>query len=312
MYEGISIEHQADGTAALARSITWTGSKQTYYTARLIVDSDLVDDFYRAYAYFRWADDIVDISTQSSDERAAFVDRQKCLIDRLYRHERPADLSSQEQMVADLISHERAENPGLRSFITGFLAVIEFDARREGRLISQDELTWYSACLGEAVTDGIQYFIGNRHPHLASPNRYLGATAAHIAHMLRDMVADVADGYINIPREYLEEHNIGPSQVTSAAFQAWVRSRVDLARRYFREGKLCLDELVVLRRKIAGYWYAARYEGVLDAIERDGYVLRAEYGERRRMSAWIRIALLGTSVTLRHIGRGPSHQAPQA
>ncbi len=47
-------------TAALARSITWASSKQTYYTARLMVDKDLVDDCYRAYAYFRWADDIID------------------------------------------------------------------------------------------------------------------------------------------------------------------------------------------------------------------------------------------------------------
>ena len=49
-----------DSTASLARSITLAASKQTYYTARLLVDRDLVDDFFRAYAYFRWADDIVD------------------------------------------------------------------------------------------------------------------------------------------------------------------------------------------------------------------------------------------------------------
>jgi phytoene/squalene synthetase len=211
-------------------------------------------------------------------------------------------------MVADLIGHDRSDNPGLRSFITRFLAVIEFDAHRRGHLISQQELSWYSSCLGEAVTDGIQYFIGNRHPHLTSPNRYLGATAAHIAHMLRDLIADVADGYINIPREYLEEHGIDPNQVTSPALRTWVRSRVDLARAYFREGKACLDELVVLRRKIAGYWYAARYEGVLDAIERDDYVLRAEYSERRRLSAWIRIALLGASITLRHVAMMPRRE----
>ena len=41
-------------TASLARSITRAGSIQTYFTARLMVDRDLVDDFFRAYAYFRW------------------------------------------------------------------------------------------------------------------------------------------------------------------------------------------------------------------------------------------------------------------
>ena len=42
-----------DASGALAQSITRAGSKQTYYTARLLVDRELVSDFYRAYAYFR-------------------------------------------------------------------------------------------------------------------------------------------------------------------------------------------------------------------------------------------------------------------
>ena len=96
-----------DATAILARSITWAGSKQTYYTARLMVDKDLVDYFYRAYAYFRWADDIIDAPasvdaaasvgavasvdglSQSGDERITFIRRQRELIDRLYRKEQP-------------------------------------------------------------------------------------------------------------------------------------------------------------------------------------------------------------------------------
>ncbi len=303
-------------TAALAQSITWTGSKQTYYTVRLMVDRDLVDDCYRAYGYFRWADDIVDapastdaavsndVFSQSDDERVSFIRRHKELLNRLYRNERPHDLTPEEEMVADLISHDnRGENSLLQSYIRHFLAILEFDAYRRGRLISQAELTWYSNCLGKATTDGIQYFIGNGRPYPASHDRYLGATAAHIVHMLRDMLEDTADGYINIPREYLEAHGIGPEDLDSPAFRAWVRGRVELAREYLREGKRHLDTLDVLRCKLAGYWYCARYEGALDTIERDGYLLRAEYNERRKLSTWLKMAWLGLSVTLRHIAR---------
>jgi phytoene/squalene synthetase len=292
-----------DATAVLARSITRTSSKQTYYTARLMVDKDLVNDCCRAYAYFRWADDIIDISSQSSDECISFIGRQRELIDRLYRNERADDLTPEEEMAADLISHDKGENSGLQSFIRNFLAILEFDAYRKGRLISQQELTWYSNCLGKSVTDGIQYFIGNGHPYAATEDRYLAATAAHITHMLRDMVLDTADGYINIPREYLEAHGISPEDVDSPPFRAWVRGRVEKARQYFREGKRYLDELDVLRCKIAGYWYCARFEGVLDAIERDSYILRAVYNERRKLSTWLKMAWLGVSVTLRHIAR---------
>jgi large subunit ribosomal protein L18 len=44
----------------LAASITKAASKQSYYTIRFLVDRDRMDDAYRAYAYFRWVDDIID------------------------------------------------------------------------------------------------------------------------------------------------------------------------------------------------------------------------------------------------------------
>jgi phytoene/squalene synthetase len=290
-------------TADLARAFTRSGSKQTYYTIRLMVDRDLVDDCYLAYGYFRWADDIVDATASADAERVSFIRRQKELINRLYRNERPDNLTPEEEMVADLIGHDRGENSFLQSYIRNFLAIIEFDAHRRGRLVSQDELTWYSKCLGKATTDGILYFIGNDHLYPAGEERYLGATAAHIVHMLRDMVEDTADGYINIPREYLEAHGISPADLDSPAFRAWVRGRVELAREYLRNGKRYLDDLDVLRCKLAGYWYCARYEGTLDTIERDGYILRTEYNERRRLCAWLKMAWLGLSVTFRHIVR---------
>jgi phytoene/squalene synthetase len=300
-------------TAALARSITRASSKQSYMTARLLVDKDLVDDCCRAYGYFRWVDDIVDASpagdgySQFRDERISFVRRQRELIDRLYRGERPGDLTPEERIIADLIGHDRGEDSGLQSFMRNFLAIIEFDARRRGRLISQQELTWYSSCLGKAVTDAIQYFIGNGHPYPTGDGHYLAATAADITHMLRDMVDDTAEGYINIPREYLEEHGISPEDVDSPPFRAWVQQRVELARQYIREGKRYIDTLDVLRCMIAAYWYCARFEGVLDTIENDGYVLRARYNRRRKPSTWFRMAWLAVCVTLQHLARRALH-----
>lgn len=296
-----------DATATLAQAITWTGSKQSYYTARLMVDKDLVDDFFRAYAYFRWADDIIDAPAsdgnpiQSDEDRVSFISRQKELIDTLYRKERPAGLMPEEEIVADLISHDRGENSGLQSFIRNMLAIIEFDAQRKGKQVSQHELTWYTAHVAKSVTDGIEYFIGNSCSYPDSHGRYSAAIAAHITHLLRDTLADTDDGFINIPQEYLEATSIQPLDIESPPFRAWVRDRVDKARDYFSEGKEYLDQLEVLRCKIVGHWYCARFERVLDTIERDDYVLRAIYKERRDLSTWLKIAWLGFTVTLRHI-----------
>src|SRR5512141_1255876 len=64
----------------LSDAITWEASKHTYYTIRLLVDRDRVDDAYRAYGYFRWVDDVLDADSGSSSERKAFLDRKKSLL----------------------------------------------------------------------------------------------------------------------------------------------------------------------------------------------------------------------------------------
>ncbi|UCH24397.1 MAG: squalene/phytoene synthase family protein [Trueperaceae bacterium] len=280
--------------------MTRASSKQTYYTARLLVDRELVNDFYRAYAYFRWADDVIDETPHSDTERSAFIKRQKALIDGLYQQERTSELSPEEEMLADLIRHDREENSKLQSFIRNMFAVIAFDAKRKGRLISRQELSWYTSCLARSVTDGLQHFIGHHHPYPHTGNRLMAATAAHITHLLRDMVVDTAHGFINIPQQTLAAHSISPADMESDPFRAWVRQRVGLARQAFREGKQYLAGLEVWRCKLAGYWYCARFEGILDAIERDGYLLRASYPEQRSFSAWLTVIRIGISVTVRH------------
>jgi phytoene/squalene synthetase len=290
-------------SALLARKITRASSKQSYFTACLLVDKGLVDDCCRAYGYFRWADDVIDLTDLPREERISFIECQKNIIDQLYRGEKPADLCLEEEILADLILHNRVGNSGLQSFIRNFMAILEFDARRKGQLITKQELTWYSDCLGKAVTDAIQYFVGNDHSYQESPKRYLAATAAHITHMLRDYVSDLDEGYFNIPGEYLETHEISPGDIDTPAFREWVWGQVELARNYFREGKRYLDQLEILRCKIAGYWYCVRFECVLDVIENDGYILRGDYNERRKFTAWLKLIKLAVSLTFRHISR---------
>ena len=111
------------------------------------------------------------------------------------------------------------------------------------------------------------------------------------------MIHDIANGIINIPQEYLDEHGIGPEDIDSPPFRDWVRFRVEQARIQFRDGKRYLDSLEVLRSKMMGYWYCARFEGILDTIERDGYTLRANY---KYQFVWLRMLWLGVTLTIQH------------
>jgi phytoene/squalene synthetase len=266
-----------------------------------MVDKDLVDDFFRSYAYFRWIDDVIDVSSKSDEERITFISNQRSLIDKLYEKGPVADLSPEEKILQDLINNDRGENSGLQSFIRNMFAIIEFDAMRKGRLISETELDWYVNTLGKSVTDGLLYFIGNGTQYPVSDNKYQAGIAAHISHLLRDMHQDDLDGFINIPQEYLIKKNITHKDMDDPAFKDWVRKRVELARGFFIEGKKYLNELDVLRCKIVGYWYCARFEVVLDTIERDAYTLRKGYHERRRISTWLKILWLGLSLSFQHL-----------
>jgi phytoene/squalene synthetase len=292
-----------NATARLARSTTWASSKQSYLTARILADRAQADDCLRAYAYFRWADDRIDIALSGSEERVIFIERQKALIDSLYMGLRPDDLSPEEAILADLIAHDRTPESGLRSFICNFMAVIAFDAGRKGRVASRDEMAAYTTCLAMAVMDGLQYFISNDHPYHRTPDRALAVTGAHITHMLRDMLEDLSAGLVNIPAEDLEAHGLGVNDVNSERFRLWVREQVEMARYFFMEGKIYIDSLEVLRCKLAGVWYCARFECVLNSIERDGYRLRIEYSERHALKTWLEMARLAVVVTIKHFTR---------
>lgn len=288
-------------STTLARTITHKSSKQTYYTALLMVDRDLVGDFFCAYAYFRWVDDFIDVFANTQEDGINFIERQKKLIDSLYNGDALTNLDPHEEIVAELISNDQHKNSGLQSFIRNMLAIIEFDAHRKGRFITEAELGWYTERLGISVTDGIQYFVGNGYPYPSSELQYLAATGAHISHLIRDMIPDIKNGFINIPIEVLEKHGLDPGDFHNEIYKDWVRGRVNLARQLLSQGKRYLGSLDVLRCKIVGYWYCARFEGVLSTIEQDGYALRESYNERKRFSAWLLMLWILLRVSLQHV-----------
>ena len=269
------------------------------------MDGELEQDCHRAYAYFRWVDDYIDEVAQSREERSAFIDRQCNIISQMYNGGSPDGLCLEENIIRDLIQHHQDPSSGLRSFIDNFLAILKFDALRKDRLISQKELEWYTDTLGESVTECIQYFIHNGHNYPRADNQYLAASAAHITHMLRDTSDDLANGFVNIPREYIEQHKLDLTENDSPALQDWVQQRVELARSKFRAGKNYLDTLEVLPCKIAGYLYCARFERILDTIEGDNYLLRKNYKKENNLTAWLRLGLLSLRITLRHLLRRP-------
>ncbi len=275
---------------SLGAEITRASSKQTYYTIKYFADGDRTEDAYRAYGYFRWVDDILDTPRGTRAEKSRFIQRQRDLLEASYRREALSGLCPEEQMLADMVAHDTDNHPGLRSYLENMMAVMEFDAKRRGHIISQAELDQYTHWLAVAVTDALFYFIGHDDPAPDHPGRYDAVTAAHITHMLRDTYEDTYTGYYNISRQHLEEHYTTPHEKNTEACKAWVSARVRLAHQNFKRGRKYIGKVKNFRCRLAGYAYAARFEWVLRAIERDNFCLRLEYAERKSLPAAIKMS----------------------
>jgi len=289
----------------LPERITKAASRQMYYTIRLLADRDRKQDAFRAYAYFRWLDDRLDGDTPNED-RCSFMRHQQCLLDTLYHDEHPNDLCPEERMVADLIRRHPDSETGLRAYICHLMAVMAFDAERRGRLICERELADYTAHLAAGVTEAMHYFIGHGGAAPQGRERYLAVTGAHVTHMLRDTVEDIAAGYYNIPVEFLDSHDLDPRDIHSSGYRLWVKNRVQLARQCFEAGRCYLRQVQSLRCRLSGFAYMARFEGVLNTIEREDYQLRPQYLERKTWRGTLKTGWSASVLMLQSLPGGHS------
>ena len=298
--------------APLAAAMTRTASMQSYLTIRWLADRDYRADAFSLYAYFRWLDDTVDERLVDRDQRLTFVARQRSLLSEAATGATPAGLSPEEALLVDLFRSDRAssgcgeirpetldgQNGGLLLSLRSMLDVMEFDARRRGRQVTQDELDGYTDELAIAVTEALHHCIGHGQHSPHDESRYVAVAGAHVAHMLRDLVEDLDAGYVNVPSELLADGSVSLEDLHAPALRAWVHDRVELARSCFDTGRRYLARTENARCRLAGHEYIARFEWVLDAVERDGYRLRPSYPERGTLRGGLTIAADGARSAL--------------
>jgi hypothetical protein len=283
---------------SLAAAITKAASKQTYHTIRFLVDRPLVEDAFRAYAYFRWVDDVIDaVSSNGFDAgdterllRMRFLERQTSLLEACLSGDEPGEVDGHEAMLVELARDAGRTDPRLVAYLRHMMLVMAFDVGRRGRLVSAQELDDYTHWLAVAVAEAMLYFIGNEAAAPDDETRYAAVSGAHIIHMLRDTHADVRAGYFNVPREVLAASSIGPADVRCDAYRAWVRDRVLLARAHFEDGYTYFARTESRRHRLAGIAYMARFEWLIETLERNGFTLQEEYADAPSLATGLRMA----------------------
>jgi hypothetical protein len=162
--------------------------------------------------------------------------------------------------------------------------------------------------------EAIHHFIGHDDYSPHDETRYLAVAGAHIAHMLRDTYDDAQIGYYNIPREVLLANHIDTLDTNSIAYRNWVKSRVQVARQYFKAGKSYFARVQNIRCRLACFAYIARFEWLLDTIEREGYSLRPQYHERKsaRTGLWMSWLTLSSALNYRATEARPQPVSPRS
>lgn len=293
--------HAAPGSG-LARSTTRRASRQSYLTIRALADPAYRADAFALYAYFRWLDDEIDERLATYDARLALVERQRELVAAASAGAALPALDPHEVLLASLLradGHPRPDAGGAHASVIAMLDVMEFDAGRRGRAVTAAELDGYTDDLAVAVTEALHHCIGHGCAAPTDETRYVAVRGAHVAHMLRDLREDLGAGYVNVPAEVLGDRAPSPDALCGPALCDWVRERVELARADFRVGRQYLARLGSRRCRLAGHAYLARFEWVLDTVERDGYLLRECYPERRTVRGGLAIArrAVGSALT---------------
>jgi phytoene/squalene synthetase len=300
------------GMTDLPARITKAGSKQTYYTFRLLADRDRVQDAFRAYAYYRWLDDLLDCNSGTKQEKVDLLQRQQALLEACFQGKLLDAVTPVEQMLVDLVHNDMGENSGLQIYLRNMMAVMSFDVERCGRVISNAELAEYTHLLSTAVTEVVFYLIRHEDPPSGEETRYHAVNGAHVVHMLRDMVEDISSGYFNVPGEYIKAQPISLEELRSLSFRKWVFGRVKLARQYFEEGRKYIAQVKGFRCRLAGFAYLARFEWILRVIERDGYYLHSDYPERKsfRAGLWMAWRIVVSLFNIPWMRMDPGTQMP--
>lgn len=284
----------------LAETATRHASTQSWLTIRLLADRERRSAAFRLYAYFRWIDDMLDEQIVDPCERLVFVERQRTVLRSAMDGDsgervpvrNPEALVPQERMLIDLVQGVCGREKGLALSLENMYAVMEFDACRRGQVVDKASLDIYTRQLSIAVTEALHLCIGYDCFAPQDETRYAAVAGAHIAHMLRDHMEDMRVGYCNVPRETLEATPFDLEDVASANCRAWVRERVCQARHLFAVGREYLSHVESLRCRLAGHAYIARFVWVLDTIEQEQYLLRADYRDRKRLLAGMRIGAM--------------------
>lgn len=222
-------------------------------------------DFCCVYAYFRWADDLIDTPGRDPQRVRAFAQAQAERVQALVRGRPLASEHPPERALA--LALTRTDAPRLRQSVLRMTEALGFDARREPTPLSVEALAAQLGRVGDAYTLALLH--AAEAPDPVPPGVFALARAATGVHHLRDLRVDLGLGYLNLPAAHAQAHGIRPESFTEAELLPYRLARAPALRAEFAAGLAALGGLGSWRARWLLRAFAWRYLRTLERLTRD-------------------------------------------
>jgi len=212
--------------------------------------------FCLVYAYFRWADDVVDAPHRVPVVIQAFVASQEQLI----RGERPA-VGLPEHALALALRESGGE---IGPLVGRMWEALDFDAHRGPGPVPAEQIDAQIHRIGDAYLEALWRCSGAPGP---VPTGVLPLSrAATAAHMVRDLFLDLELGYCNLPAEDLDRLGLDPADLDPASVAPWVLDRCRHIEAWFDEGEAALSRIRKRRARLLLGAMSWRYRRLTRAL----------------------------------------------
>jgi phytoene/squalene synthetase len=210
------------------------------------------------YAYFRWADDVVDAPGRDPAAVQRFMERQADIIQGAIPPVHPA-----ERALRWALAHPDL-GPRLLAPVSRMAEALGYDAHRGAGPIPEAELQRQVERIGDAFVGAVWVCSGAE--GRPSEPALLLARAATATHMLRDRVEDQALGYCNLPRERFGTTAPPPGP----ALGAWLEERATELEGWFAAGLEASAGIQPARTRRLVRLLGERYRRVLAGLGEPG------------------------------------------
>ncbi|GDX80775.1 hypothetical protein LBMAG42_25860 [Deltaproteobacteria bacterium] len=228
-----------------ARALTRERNGRAWWALWLALPASGLATFERLYAYFRWADDVVDAPGRRQAEVALFVERQMLVV-----AGRTAPKTPGEHAIRAVLDGQ--DGVRLLAVVEEMLAALRFDTDRGPAPIPADALLAQAARVGGAFVNAVWICAGE--PGALPVGVDQLAEAACLAHVIRDREIDRALGYENRPA------SASGAPVDEAE---WIRALTADADARFGKGETSLSAPMRWRTRWLLRQYAERYRRAL-------------------------------------------------